>query len=351
MVKRDIDSQNLIYHPKRVAEWLEKKDCFPIYVEVGPTSRCNHKCIFCALDWLENKKSDISTDLMNKTLEEMAYFGVKSVMFAGEGEPLLHKDIASFVKTASENGMSVAITSNGVLFGEEKAESCLPYLSWIRFSIDAGSRDIYSEIHQTNPNDFDKVIKNIRIASEIKKRDNLKVNISTQILMIPQNIDEVIKLAEISKKAGADNIQVKPYSQHPSSKNKFVVKYKDYDYIEKELEKFNSKSFQIFFRKNTLERKQQGASYDSCYGLPFFTLIDSQGNILPCNLFYGNEEFTYGNLYENSFQEIWKSTKRKKVLKKLKQKGVEECREVCRLDAVNRYLYTLLNFPDHKNFI
>ena len=39
-----------IYHPERVSEWLRKGDCYPIYVEIGPTNRCNHHCIFWAFN-------------------------------------------------------------------------------------------------------------------------------------------------------------------------------------------------------------------------------------------------------------------------------------------------------------
>ena len=55
MAKIDIDSHKLMYHPERVAEWKEKGDCYPIYVEIGLTNVCNHKCIFCGLDWARGK--------------------------------------------------------------------------------------------------------------------------------------------------------------------------------------------------------------------------------------------------------------------------------------------------------
>ena len=71
----------------------------------------------------------------------------------------------------------------------------------------------------------------------------------------------------------------------------------------------------------TLERIEEGMGYPKCYGLPFFALIDARGNVLPCNLFYGNEEFIYGNLYKENFSEIWKGEKRKEVLKKNRGEG------------------------------
>jgi len=347
----DIDNHRLIYHPDRVAEWLKEGDCYPIYAEIGPTNKCNHKCIFCALDWIKHGNYDIDKDIMLKTLEDMASQGVKSIMFAGEGEPLLHKDISDFVIKTKETGIDVSITTNGVLFDNEKAENCLPYLSWIRFSIDAGTAENYSKIHQTKEKDFDKVIRNIENTVKIRNKKALETTIGAQYLLIPQNIKEVLRFAEIMGGTGADNIQIKPYSRHPNSKNKFVINYEDYANLETELNKLNSEDFKVFFRRKAMQRLQDKGDYNYCYGLPFFTLIDAKGNIIPCNLFYENKEFSYGNLYKQSFNEIWKGERRKEVLEKLKRKGVQGCREGCRLDPPNRYLHRLKSPQPHDNFI
>ncbi|MDO8528374.1 MAG: radical SAM protein, partial [Nanoarchaeota archaeon] len=82
----DISNHKLMYHPKRVYEWNEKGDCYPIYVEIGLTNLCNHKCIFCALDFLKHEGNFIDREVMLKALKEMGEKGVKSIMFAGEGE-------------------------------------------------------------------------------------------------------------------------------------------------------------------------------------------------------------------------------------------------------------------------
>jgi len=349
--KIKIDSHKLMYHPKRVAEWLEKGDCFPLYVEIGPTNRCNHRCIFCALDWLDDDKHDIDRKVMLSALEDMATHGAKSVMFAGEGEPLLHKNISEFVHYAKMLGLDVAITTNGVLFDKKKAEECLPFLSWIRFSIDAGTKETYEKVHKAKKEDFNRVIENLRNAVRIKRENNYQVVIGSQALLIPETAKEVGLLAQIVKETGADNLQIKPYSQHPNSINRFVINYKRHLHLESELKKFDSEHFRIFFRRRTIQRLEKEATYNQCHGLSFFALIDAKGNVLPCNLFYDNPNFVYGNLYRKSFHEIWQSQERKDILKKLKKKGVKECRKGCRLDAINLYLQRLLTPEAHDNFI
>ncbi len=350
MKLRNVDGHKLIFHPQRISEWIERGDCYPIYVEIGPTNRCNHKCVFCALEWLEHGNYDIDQKVMRRTLKNMATHGVKSVMFAGEGEPLLHKEISEFVQYAHKCGLSVSITTNGVLFDEKMALACLPYLTWIRFSIDAGTAETYSKIHGTGKKAFYDVIQNIKIAASLKKTKKLGTSIEAQLLLIPDNVREVVKLAEIVKKAGADDLQIKPYSQHPSSNNKFFVDYKDYSHLDKTLEKLNSNSFEVIFRKKTMQRLQK-RSYNSCNGLSFFALISAKGDVIPCNLFYDNPEYVYGNIYTKHFSEIWQGEKRKKVINKIKKNGVDQCRQGCRLHAINRYLDRLNNLKPSDNFI
>jgi len=148
-----IDSQKLIYHPKRVADWVEGKNIYPLYIEISPCGGCNHRCIFCALDYLGYEATSLKAKTLKGFLKEISMNGVKSVMFAGEGEPLLHKDIAELVAYARSYNLDVAITTNGVLLSAELTEKILPELSWLRISLNAGTDKTYSIIHETRPED------------------------------------------------------------------------------------------------------------------------------------------------------------------------------------------------------
>lgn len=52
----DIDSHKLMYHPHTVSQWLDGVNVYPIYVEVSPSGACNHRCSFCALDFMGYEK-------------------------------------------------------------------------------------------------------------------------------------------------------------------------------------------------------------------------------------------------------------------------------------------------------
>jgi len=210
-----IDSHKLIYHPQRVCQWLEGKNIYPIYVEIAPSGACNHRCIFCGLDYIGYKTQYIETNHLKKFLITASNKGIKSIMYAGEGEPLLHKDIINIVNATKDNGIDTAVTTNGVFLTEEFSDKALKSLCWVRISLNAGTKGTYAKIHRTKEEDFDKVINNIKYAAKTRAKNKLATTIGAQILLLPQNYKEIPTLAKILKDIGADYLIVKPYSKHP----------------------------------------------------------------------------------------------------------------------------------------
>lgn len=350
-----IDSHKLIYHVNRVNQWLKGKSICPIYIEIGPCGACNHRCIFCALDYVGYKKRFIDKDVLKKRLKEMAEYGVKSIMYAGEGEPLLHKDFEEIIFYTKEVGIDVAVTTNGVFFNKRLAEKCLAHLSWIRFSINAGTSLTYTKVHCCNASDFDRVIKNLKNAVKIKKEKKYPCTVGVQFLLIPQNYKEVTTLAALLRDVGVDYLIIKPYSQHPMSHHRLNkdFHYRDYFYLNEELKRFSNKDFKIIFRIHTMKKiEEKKKLYKHCLGLSFWAYIDSAGNVWACSAYLENPKFLYGNIYERTFKEICESEKREKIIKFASTKlDTLKCREVCRLDEVNIYLWDLRHPHPHVNFI
>ena len=154
MDKYRIDSHKLIYHVSRVNNWLKGENIYPIYAEISPSGTCNHRCTYCALDFMEYQPRFLNKEMLKDRLSEMALLGLKSIMYAGEGEPLLHKDIVEIINHTKKVGIDVAITTNGVLLKEELIESALEDITWIKVSINGGTRETYAKIHRTNTNNF-----------------------------------------------------------------------------------------------------------------------------------------------------------------------------------------------------
>lgn len=355
MDKYKIDSHKLMYHPERIDDWLKGKQIYPVYMEISPAGSCNHRCIYCALDFMEYQPRFLETTMFKKRLLEMGKLGVKSIMYAGEGEPFLHKDIAEIIATTKKSGIDAAVTTNAVLFDEKIADKTLPYLSWIKVSINAAKADTYAKIHRTRPQDFGKVIKNMAYAAKKRKNNGHSCALGMQIILLPDNYKEVALLAKIAREIGMDYLVVKPYSQHPLSKTNIFknIKYARYVDLAKKLDKINDAHFNVIFRTNTMKKWDEAKrNYKHCLALPFWAYIDAGGNLWACSIYLTSKKFCLGNIYKDNFRDIWESKKHNQLNRWAAQKlNTDKCRVNCRMDEINRYLWDLTHPSAHVNFI
>lgn len=352
-----VDSHKLIFHPERVADWVKGKTVYPINAEVGLAGACNHRCIFCAVDYMEYEPKVLTKGIAHNRFEEMQRKGLKSILFAGTGEPLLNKDAPEIINDTKSMDIDVALSTNGVLFTENVAKECMRSISWIRFSTSAGTEDTYKRIHRGKDGDLQRVFDNIYQASQIKRENKLKTVLDVQIVMIPENADEVVMLAKKVKELGADQFLVKSVGWNPLSESSLRGEFDRKEFyarqadIVSELEKLNDKTFRAVYRTNRMNRVETQKCYTECYAMPFHTNIDAGGDVWPCCVLIGVPDMCFGNIYESTFEEIWQGEKRKKVMQRLKDMKLAECTPECKLDNMNQYLYELKYPNAHVNFI
>lgn len=349
-----LDSHKLIYHPEEVARWRRGEMIYPIEIEISPSGACNHRCIFCAVDYLGYKPYFLKKDVILRDIAQIrGNGGAKSVVCSGEGEPLLNKDLPDIVNGIKKLGTDVAMSSNAVLLTKEISQECLGAFTWIRFSIASLEAESYYEIQQAKKGDLEKIKANLADAVEVKKRQGYKTTLGVQCLLLLENMSQLPAMAKELKEIGVDYLTVKPFSQHLHSGNKFDIEYGDAMLdLEKELASFSDKAFSVIFRVNAMKKMHHEKDYKVCLGLPFMSHIDAKGDVWPCVAHIGTADFCYGNIYEQTFKEIWQGDRRKEVNKRLWSMDINKiCREACRLDEINKYLDELKYPEEHVNFI
>lgn len=361
--KYNIDSHKMMFHPIRVAQWLQSKDdwsmqksVYPIYVEITPIGSCNHRCTFCSVDYIGYKSIKQDEKILEERIREMAKLGVKSIMFAGEGEPTLYKPLPYILDVCSEVGIDTSLTTNAVPFNEKNTENFVKNCSWIKISINAGDRETYAKIHTTKESDFDKVVANLTLAAKIKKEKNYSCTVGSQMLLLPENKHTAVKLAKTMRDAGVDYLVIKPYTQSLYGKSRVYegLTYENMMDLEKELKKIETDDFKVIFRANTMKKlEEEKQPYSKCYSTPYFwAYIMGDGSVYGCSAYLQNDKFNYGNINTQTFQEIWEGEKRKQGVSFIKDElDISMCRRNCRMDEVNRYLWNLKQPNEHVNFI
>ncbi|WP_455204740.1 radical SAM protein [Kaarinaea lacus] len=361
-----IDGHKLIYHPQRVAQWMDvgndwekAKHVYPIYVEMSPVGACNHRCTFCAVDYIGYKSNRLNTKMLAQRIPEMGKLGIKSIMFAGEGEPLLHTDISEHVMMCAEASIDVSFTTNATVVRQEFIEKALPHTTWLKVSLNAGSADTYAKIHRTKKDDFFKVIDNLKNIVEYRNKHNLNCTVGAQILLLPDNANELESLTLLCRdEIKLDYLVVKPYSQHKYSETTLYenIDYRLYLHHGNQLQSLNTDNFKLVFRQHTMNKhlQHESARYQSCHATPFFwAYVMADGDLYGCSAYLLDKRFAYGNLNANTFKAIWQSEERHRNFNYVcNSLDISECRKNCRMDEVNRYLDTLTHQSvPHVNFI
>lgn len=351
MISRSVlDSQKLKYHTELLQRWQQGETIWPIYFEIGPAGACNNRCIFCAYDYLDNNATRLSVDVVRDMVQTLGRHGAKACMFAGEGEPTLHDDLSEMVACARENGIEVAITSNFLRLDRQLSSELLGHLTWIRCSLNATDEATYRAIHRGPDGGFETVLHNISEAVDIRNREGLATTIGVQCIALEDTLDGMVDLARRVRQIGVDYLSIKPCIQHPQMS--YQVRPPDpacMDAVTEELAELATDSFSVVVRRAGMNRPRR---YDHCLALPFFVEVISDGRVYACGPRLGDERFCYGNLYEQSFEQLWLSQRREQVCRwAAEQLDVHQCMGSCRLDQINEFLWTLKRPPAHVNFI
>jgi radical SAM protein with 4Fe4S-binding SPASM domain len=121
-------------------------------------------------------------------------------------------------------------------------------------------------------------------------------------------------------------------------------------------EKWSTTDFQLIIRAQTMRNqlKDPKHRYKRCYSTPIlWAHVNTDGEICGCPAYLSDTRFSYGNINEMTFIEIWEGEKRQESFEYLsKLHDISKCRVNCRMNAINEYLSNLIEGKiPHVNFI
>ena len=308
-----LDSDKLSYHIDRVNAWEAGERIAPVSVDMALTRACGSMCSFCyAMMQEPQKRHGIKVDHSLNLLDDFAEIGVKAVSLVSDGESTLSKAYVPFIEHAANVGINIGNATNGWAFGPEKSERVLPHMSWIRFTVAAGTPEGYARIMYKGPEHtevFDNAMENISHAIAYKKKHNLSVTIGIQMVLMPEFADEIIPFAQLGLDLGADYAVIKHCSDDETqSLGVDYSKYESmYDLLET-AEAMSTSETKIVVKWNKINDKGQH-SYSRFYGPAFLLQISGSGLVAPSGMFFNARysKFHMGNFTEERFIDIYNS--------------------------------------------
>jgi len=357
----------LFSHMDRMHDWWQGKRIYPITMELSPSSVCNHYCTWCMhgayfgkhrgdekIDKPYPDSSIMPFSFYRTLVDELVEVGAKAMIFSGSGEPFVNREFPKFIEYTAKSGMDVAVITNGSLMDDEGIEMTARYVSWMRISLDSGTAAGRMRIHRTPEKDWENTLENMRRVANAKKAEKSSLHLGSQIVVCPENWEEIDQCAQVSKECGMDYLQIKPAVLHPMSSNK---QYEE-EFFKRALAtiyetkaRYEDESFRVFVKDDqfagVLAADYEKGHYRKCYA-DFFPIIEANKLVYYCSQTRGLPQFAIGDLSKNTFKEIWESEHRKLVNDCI---DVMKCQPICRCHQVNKTLWSIRHPSNKPNFV
>ena len=340
----------VVHFPDKLDELRNKIQINPIQVQIIMTNKCNQSCGFCAyrqVGYVQNQLFDDREEMTISKIEEILNdcfeMGVKSILFSGGGEPLVHPHALRAFRYALSLGFDCALITNGQEFTEETAEVCKDF-QWVRFSIDSGCAKTYKSIRGVDK--FDQVWRNIRYFISMVTDCIIGVG----FVVTKENYTESWDCCELAYEIGVDNFRIS--GAFTPKKYKYFDGFReDAKQIAEECEGFNGLGFTVF--NNFNDRLQDvfvgSPQYDHCPIKELITYIGADLNVYYCCVLGYNEDGLIGSIKDTTLKKLWYSTE--KVSKFTDHNPIKDCSTSCMLDSKNKFINYCIGDGKHKNFI
>lgn len=167
-----------------------------------------------------NSGKNLSRAEIMSTIDTLADQGLRSVILIGGGEPTLHPDFVHAAHRIKDRGLQLGIVTNGSRAGRLlEVANRFEARDWVRFSLDAATDATYQAIH--NPHGRGNTLQSVlQSVQGIKARGPL-VDVGYSFVacwdglvfdgvLLPDNIDEIPRAAELAIEHGFDYLALKP---------------------------------------------------------------------------------------------------------------------------------------------
>lgn len=341
-----ISPLKIFCHPKRLRDGVKNPHTPPITLDIDLTTLCSNRCPNCT--YLDQRKLParlLPTDLAKKVIKQATDFGIKAITFTGGGEPVLHPDFAEIVAFSRQQGLKAGLITSGHDYSQQIAERTLPYFSWIRFSLDAGSPDVYAATHGLNAKHFQRTVDNIRKASAIREKNKLPVILGASYLVFQPNQTDFKAAIDLALgKMGLDRLQFKPMrlanSHLPGGAYFNFENLVSANKLLEEIMHDSPYADRIILSRFSMQTKRV---YRRCLGQQWTTALGSDGKLYVCCEHKYDQRFLLGDLSTDSLPDIWRSERRKKFVESLEPN--KSCFLGCKLHEMNNILADALNAP------
>ncbi|MCB7480157.1 GTP 3',8-cyclase MoaA [Christiangramia sediminis] len=183
------------------------------YLRISLTDRCNLRCFYCMPEdgiQLMEKSNIMSLEEIIELARTFRDLGVDTIRLTG-GEPLVRKNFGFLVEELAKLGVTLKITTNGIVL--DKYLELFQKIGLKRINLSLDTLDKAKSVFITKRDYFDRIMKNLEMALELDM--HIKLNI---VLIKGVNDNEINDFIQLTKHK---NLTVKFIEFMPFKGNKW----------------------------------------------------------------------------------------------------------------------------------
>lgn len=301
------------------------------------TSRCNERCIHCYIpNAKKNSGGDMSIEKVKSIIDEFSDNGGLQVTLSG-GEVFLHKDIIPIIKYCREKDLIITILSNLIALRDYQ----IPFLKHYNvssvqvslYSMDASVHDCITTVKgsfEKTKSAIEKLVKadvpvviscpmmkaNYKGYKEVLKyAQSIRCKVNVDVIMMAQ--------ADLDTNNLANRLSVEESGEVIKD---IIENNADYRNAISEMASFSSLMYAD--RDNFVKLPLCGAGINDC-------CIAENGDVYPCA---GWQDMVVGNVYKQSLKDIWDSSEKLQIIRRVTQGDFPQCLECDAQDYCSRCL-------------
>lgn len=310
----------------------------PLNIQIDLTHTCDSNCPFCLQGSSESRTDCMSTSKIFSLLTELKELGCYRVGFSG-GEPLLRNDVKEILEYAARLGFRFSMVSNGHYITDDL----------IQTFVDVKLAHLTLSLHTVDSEKYKKIFGNAQFSVEhiletLKKLLDNGIHVGVAATLTKDNIDDVDALIDAVVRLGVapEDVTLNPLLPGKKDINTLLPSEDQMEHL-----------YEVLAARGMAANIREGGEKTNtllCSAGKYSCQVRYNGDVFPCSMF----ECKAGNIYEQSFAQIWETAPIFIMLRSITYKHFEEpcgscaARNTCRMCVWNNIVYNRNIFSPYE---
>lgn len=353
-------------------KFVPKRPSIPLNINFMITTKCCTNCIYCYAD--RNRKDDLSSQDVLRVLKEAHELGVVNLTLSG-GDIFAFSDWKEVVQNVCLYGFSSILSTKVPLSRDDIFFLKGVGLKNLQVSLDAISPEILIKTLRVENDYADRMKQMLRSCDEV----GLKVNVRTVLTKYNANELEMGKLFSFLNSLSNINSWILTPAFYSEFKDDYLqyrasdlalIKIYNQTRVLNGISRFTILHNKMSEREYTLKTYTTVESFvkknQICNANSYSMSILSNGDVTACEMLYGNPDFIFGNVRNQSLYDLWNSAVALKMYfyrqDMIKQKENNQCcncrvysdckqtigKRICYVDIIKAYGKDKYEYPDPR---